>query len=246
MKALFLILLAWPSLLTQAQTPIHKSIPVQPGQVASFHFDYPELIRVSTWDKNEISINGTVSINGGESDDAFELTSSVSGNTILVRNEIHNLKGLPQRVTITRGTQKIVFKSREDYRKYAETNGRDFHTMNCGVDMDISIEVKVPRNMETRIESVYGMVEIRGFSGPLIVEATYGGVDAAVAEQATGELVAETSYGQIYSNLDARLTGDGFRQGDFHTVVSAKPGSGPRYSFESKYGNVYLRKPAVN
>src|SRR5688572_18819942 len=41
-----------------AQTQINKSIPVSAGQSVLLHFDYPELVRVSTWDKNEVSVQG--------------------------------------------------------------------------------------------------------------------------------------------------------------------------------------------
>ena len=246
MKTKIMVLLLLIALSTAAQTPISKSIALQAGQKIAMHFDYPELIRVSTWDKNEISIQGTVSINGGENDDAFELQSSTSNNTIMVRNEIHNMKSLPQRITVTRDGQKMVFKTKADYKKYTDLNGKDYNVMCSGVDMDILLEIKVPRNMETRVESVYGMVEVRDFTGPLTVDATYGGVDAALTERSTGELIAETNYGQIYTNLELKFSGDGMQERDFHTFVSAKPGSGPRYSFESKYGNVYLRKSSVN
>ena len=113
--------------------------------------------------------------------------------------------------------------------------------MSTGVDMEIILEIKVPRNVNTRVESVYGMVEIKDFTGPLDVEATYGGVDAALMERSAGIITAETNYGEIYTNLDAKF-GSEKTHGDFHTNVSAKPGSGPAYSFESKYGNVYIRK----
>ena len=142
--------------------------------------------------------------------------------------------------------QKIIFKTKEDYKKYTDQHGKDYNCMSSGVDMDILLEIKVPRNMETRVESVYGMVEVRDFTGPLTVEATYGGVDAALTERSTGELNAETDFGQIYTNLELKFLSDGIQQRDFHTFVSAKPGSGPRYYFESKYGNVYLRKSSVN
>lgn len=240
--ALFILFLVWT--FSGAQTPVNKSVPVQPGQSISIHFDYPELIRVTTWDKNELSIQGTVSINGGENDDAFELFTTTSGQVISVRNEIHNLKGLPQRITVTRDGQKIVFKSKADYQKYTEQNGKGFNMMSQGVDMDIFLDIKIPRNTETHLESIYGMVEVRGFTGPLTVDATYGGVDAMVTERSTGELIAETNYGQIYSNLEVKFLNNA-RDEDFHTYVSAKPGTGPRYSFESKYGNVYLRKPTA-
>jgi hypothetical protein len=85
------------------------------------------------------------------------------------------------------------------------------------------------------------MVEVKSFSGPLVVEATYGGVDVALTEKAIGEITAETNYGEIFTNLDTRFGGDKTDR-DFHTYVSAKPGSGPKYSLESQYGNVYIRK----
>jgi hypothetical protein len=223
-----------------AQTPVNKSYPVSAGQKIKLHFDYPELVKISTWDKNEISITGVVSINGGENDDAFELTQSVSGNVINIENRIKGMKDLPHRVTITRGAEKITFKSKEEYKKYRDEHGKDFNTTNFGVDMEIVLEIKVPKNTETKMEAVYGMVEVKNFQGALSVDATYGGVDVSVQEKTTGELIAETGYGQIYTNLDQKFTGSEFE--DFHTVVSVKPGTGPKYNFESKYGNVYLRK----
>jgi hypothetical protein len=240
MKVVSSILLTLFTGVLLAQTPVNKTYPVTAGQKISFRFDYPELVKITTWDKNEIAIVGSVSINSGESDDAFELLQSNSGNTIYIENKINNLKNLPKRITVNRGNEKLTFKSEEDYRKYCKETGSDFNVKSWGVDMDILLEIKVPRNMETKLECVYGLAEVKNFSGPLSVEATYGGVVVSVQEKATGELTAETSYGQIYSNLDLKFTGSEFK--DFHTVVSAKPGTGPKYSFESKYGNVYLRK----
>jgi hypothetical protein len=50
-----------------AQTPVNKTYPVTADQKISLRFDYPELVKITTWDKNEISIVGSVSINSGES-----------------------------------------------------------------------------------------------------------------------------------------------------------------------------------
>jgi len=224
-----------------AQTALNKTITVQAGQKIVMNFDYPEIIKVSTWDKNEISIQGTVSINNGENDDAFALYTSNSGNTVQISNEIKNMKSLPQRITVVRDGQKIVFHDKAALKKYQDEHGKNFECQSYGVDMEIVLEIKVPRNMETTITSVYGTVEIKDFTGPLTAISTYGGVDAALTEKAAGEIIAETNYGEIYSNLDAKFGGE-ISEEAFHTYVSAKPGSGPRYSFESKYGNVYLRK----
>jgi hypothetical protein len=225
-----------------AQTPVNRSIPLQPGQRITMHFDYPEMVRVSTWDKNEISIQGSVAINGGENDDAFDLQTTTTGSIITIRNEIKNMKNLPQRITITRDGQKIIFRDKAEFQKYQQEHGKGFNTQSWGVDMKILLEIKVPRNTETRIESVYGFVEVKDFAGPLTAISTYAGIDATLTEKLTGEVTAETNYGEIYTNLDTKFGGESSRQGDFHTYVSAKPGNGPRYSFESKYGSVYMRK----
>lgn len=241
-KLLLLIVALATPVKEYAQTVVNKSVPVQSGQTIVMHFDYPELIRVTTWDKNEISIQGSVSINGGENDDAFILENTTSGNTIRINSEIRDLKKLPQRITINHNGQKIMFRDKAEFNKYQAEHGRNYNTMSWGPEINIELEIKVPRNTETDITSVYGMVEVKNFTGPLTVDATYGGVDAALSERSVGELSAETNFGQIYSNLDIKLGGDQFKDKDFYTFVSAKPGSGPKYSFESKFGNVYLRK----
>lgn len=242
MKTGTLFILLFCSGMTLAQTEISKSYPVKPGQTVSLRFDYPELVRISTWEKNEILIQGTVSINFGENDDAFELTQSESDNLILIENQIRDFKNLPHALTIVDKGTKIVFRSKSDYKKYAAEHGKNYEMMSWGLEMDIVLNVKVPRNTLTTIKSIYGMVEVKDFTGPLSVDAVYGGVDAALIEQAVGELTAETNYGQIFTNLDTKFSGDGYREKNFYTWVSAKPGKGPTYTFESKYGNVYLRK----
>ncbi len=235
-----LLLVASASL---AQTRIEKSIPVKAGQHVRFHFDYPEMIRVSTWDKPDIGIRGTVSINDGESDDAFMLDTSVDGTSLDVRGRIKDMDKLPHRITVVNDGVKTTFKNEAEWKKFRQENGKSGYDMvNRGVDMDITLEIFVPARIATQVVSVYGMVEVRGFEGPLKVEATYGGVDAAIQESTTGELVAETNYGHIYSDL--KISFDPSRTGEenFHTLVSAKPGTGPAYRFESAYGNVYLRR----
>lgn len=225
-----------------AQTAINRTIPVQSGQTIKMHFDYPELITVSTWEGPGISIGGSVSINGGENDDAFILENTVSGNVIRVEGRINGMKNLPQRITINHNGKKVMFRDKSEFRKYQSEHGKTFNSVSYGPEIDITIEVKVPRNVATEITSVYGVVEVRNFTGPLTVDATYGAVDASLVEGSIGELTAETNFGNIYTNLDIRFSDEEVRSRDFHTTVSAKPGNGPSYSFESKYGNVYLRK----
>ena len=225
-----------------AQTAINERIPVKAGQTIRMDFDYPELISVTSWDGNEVLIQGSVSINGGENDDAFVIEKSVGGDIISINAHIRDLKKLPQRVIVYRDGQKMMFRDKAELQKYQAEHGRGYNSMSWGPEIDIQLEVRVPRDMATEIRSVYGMVEVKNFRGPLSVDATYGGVDASLAEKTVGQLTAETNFGNIYTDLDIKFSSDEVRTRDFHTIVSARPGSGPKYNFESKYGNVYLRK----
>lgn len=239
MRNLVLILVLLTAQIAVGQN-LSKVIPFKSGQKISMKFDYPQLIKVSTWDKNEVSVLGYVDINDGENNDAFQLEATAGSSTVTIQSSIRNIHELPRRFMVLRDNQKIKFKSKDEYRKYVREAGDDHMIYSDGSDIDIKLEIKVPRGADTRILSVYGMVEVKNFEGPLQVEATYGGVDVALSEKSVSELTAETDFGQIFTNLEAKTIAQ--NEGNFHTEILMRPGSGVRYSFESKYGNVYLRK----
>lgn len=243
MKQLLLIFLAAGVIAASAQTKLDKSIPVKAGQQVRLNFDYPELIRVSTWEGNTIAIQGSISINDGENDDAFELDINPSSEVIDIRGRIKDMENLPHRITVVKDGIKTTFRNEAEWKKYRKEHGKgNYDMVNQGLDMDIILEIKVPVRVATTVVSIYGMVEVKEFNGPLKVEATYGGVDAQITESSTGELVAETNYGRIYSDLTLRFDKDRTREEDFHTIIAAKPGNGNSYRFESPYGKIYLRK----
>lgn len=226
--------------LTAAQTTINKSFSTDKNQKISLKFDYPELIKISTWDKPEVQILGTVNINENESNEAFQIKESKEGNSLVIEGKIAEMKNIPHRIKVEKDNKKLIFKTREEYQKYCKENNVTFNSMTDGVDVDIKLEIKVPRSVMTQIESQYGLVEVKDFGGTINVTAIYGGIDATVLDKNVGKLSAETHFGQIYSNLDTKFTGKD--SDDFRTLVTATFGNGPQYNLESKYGNIYLRK----
>lgn len=226
--------------LTAAQTAINKSFPTDENQKLSLKFDYPQLIKISTWDKSEVQILGTVNINENENNNAFQIKESNEGNSLVIEGKMSEMKNIPHRITVQKGSQKLIFKSREEYQKYCKENNVTFNSMTDGVDIDIQLEIKVPKSLATQIESQYGLVEVKDFGGTINVNAIYGGIDATILDRNVGKLSAETHFGQIYSNLDAKFMGKD--SNDFRTLVTTTFGNGPQYILESKYGNIYLRK----
>lgn len=230
-----------------AQTKIEKSVPVQSGQKLVLNFDYPE-VTLQTWEKSEVLVKGTVSINHGENDNAFELEVSPSPGEVTITSILKEKENIPQRIVIKKGDREYFFKAK-DYndpvvQKFLEENGREYSYMSNGIIREIKLEVFVPKKMETSVVAKYGLVEVKNFEAPLTVDAKYGGVDASILAAATGQLVARTQYGEILTNLDIKFDQAPFteKRSNHWTEISAKPGNGPRYNIESKYGNVYLRK----
>lgn len=226
-----------------AQSVVNKTYPVRSGETLNLSFDYPRIVRISTWDRNEVSVTAHVDINGGENDTAFILESNNENGTLSISNRIRDMKNLPKRYTVIMDGKKSTFRSHEDYRAFLDKGGWSGHTMTSeGVDMEITVEVKVPANVSTHVNAKYGIVEMVNFNAPADINATYGGIDATVSTANTGKLQATTSYGQIYSNLDLTNITERTNR-DFYTSFTAETGRGPAYTLKSTYGKIYLRKP---
>lgn len=221
-----------------AQATIRKSYPTSPGQAITLKFDYP-VVRVSTWDKNEVSVTAHVDINDHENDSAFLILSETIGGGLHISDRIKDMDKLPRRYTIVRNGQKIVYRSKKEYKQASE--GGNIERSYEGTDIDIVVEVKVPSQSAVDIQAVYGIVEMVDFHAPVTVDATYGGIDATINTASTGKLKATTSYGEIYTNLDMKITDH--TEHDFYNSITAEPGTGPSYNLTSTYGKIYLRKP---
>lgn len=238
------------SLAGYCQTKIEKTIPVRSGQKLELKLEYPELINVRTWEGKDVLIKGTVLINNGENDNAFILNISTDGPTITVTSQLKDKEGIPKRIVVKSGDQEYFFKATDvhspEVQKFLDEHGRNYTYMSTGIIQTITLEVFVPKGMESRIEAKYGMVEVVDFQAPLVVDATFGGVDVTIAPGLAGDLTARTRHGEILSNLDVKFDSKGMPEEHVHdhwTEVHASLGKGPRYELESKFGKVYLRKP---
>lgn len=238
MKTLFICMCCALCLGASAQETVTKSYPAQAGEQINLRFDYP-VVKISTWDKNEVSVVAHVDINDHENDNAFELEQSSDNGEMTIRDHFKDMDNIPRRYTIVRNGVKTVYKSKEAFREAQKEPGVEQSYE--GTNWDVTLEIKIPSSCTTNLHAIYGIVEMTNFNAPAIIEATYGGIDATISTPNTGKLKATTHYGQIYSNLDLKIT-DHTEQSFFHSIT-AEPGKGPSYELTSDYGKIYLRKP---
>jgi hypothetical protein len=242
MKTTFsLLLLVLCSVVVYGQNKITKTYPVKAGQQISLHFDYPKTIKVSSWDKNEISIVAKINTDNGAPLEAFTLRDSVVDNTIAIRNRIDWDKVPTQYFAVQSGV-KTSFPTKQDFENYKKESGTQLPNASfySQRNLDVSMEIKVPAAIYANIKSIYGMVELVDFKAPSTIEATYGGIDASMNESQIGKIKLTNRYGKIYSNL--QLTATEKKDSNYYTSITAEPGKGPSYDLSSSYGNIYLRK----
>ncbi|ELR69091.1 hypothetical protein C900_05480 [Fulvivirga imtechensis AK7] len=243
---IFLILIGH---LLHAQGQVNEQFDASSIEKITLSFKYPELIKITSWDKNEVFIKGTADINNGENNEAFKLKGAVKNGVLSIYSEIEGHDELPRRITIRKDGTVYTFNTDNwnapEVRKFMEEHGRQHEYISQGVHKEIKLEVFVPRNKPVEVEAKYGMVEIAGVDAPLKVVTKYGGIDISIPVASKRDLEARTKYGQIYTDLEARFdrTGDAILDYNKWTVITTQlNGGGIKYDLESKYGNVYMRK----
>ncbi|GGI23251.1 hypothetical protein [Pedobacter mendelii] len=240
MKILFFWLyIALLPCIALSQTRIIKSYPVAKGQTIELRFDYPKVVRISTWDKNEVSVEATVKINNGESNNAFSLVQSSDGGKIAIGNKL-DLDEIPETYFLVENGIKTRFTTKADMDSYRKEKGGVSNISSYQQkDIEVILDIKVPANVATDLAAVYGMVELDNFDGPIKVDAKYGGIDASLTESKIGKITMTNHFGKIYSNLNLKPTEQ--KEQNFFTSITATPGKGPDYDISSNYGNIYLR-----
>lgn len=237
---LYWLLLAIVPGIAYSQTKVSKSYPVKKGEVVELHFDYPKVVRISNWDKNEVGVEASVKINDGKDDATFTISQSNADGKIIIANKI-DMDQVSDAYYVKENGVKIRFNSKADMETYLKEKSGTRISSYQTKDIEVTIDIKLPVGTSTDVTATYGIVEIKDFKGPIKVEARYGGIDASINKASIGQIKLTNRYGKIYTNYDLKPTE--MKEENFFTSLTAAPGVGASYDFSSSYGNIYLRNP---
>jgi|GEM_PF-6399542 len=73
------------------QSTLEKTYALGPQEKLALQFDYPQLIQLRTWNKQEVLIKARVFINGEEVRDDFKLLDSRKSGVLLIESQLENL-----------------------------------------------------------------------------------------------------------------------------------------------------------
>lgn len=242
-----LLLLGWAGQGFAQATNLNRSFPLSKGQVLELNVDYPDLVVVSSWKNNTVALTGSVDINRGNNNDAFLVEEENEAGKLRITTRIKDMDKLP-RTYLRYGPgadgkkEELVFNSQADWEAYRRNNPKQENVYYGNtLQMKIQLELKVPEGTTLLVKAKYGMVELRDFTGPITVDAPYGGIDVAMAAEKIGSITLTTKFGKIFTNQSLPILQS--TEKDFYTSITAGSGKGPTLSFTSTYGNIYFRKP---
>jgi hypothetical protein len=230
MKQFIGLLALLVSLPIMAQREVETSVTMKPQQDLFLNFKFAETIKVEQWDKQEVAVTATVTIDDGEGDSYFNFKTETSGSTV-----------------------KVV----SDYGDYFKNKSKKNQYGNCTTTTTIKYVVYVPRQVDMEVKSISGSLESNAFMGTLTTDLVSGDVtiqkftgnlflksvsgDLDVAFQ-NADVDAQTLSGTIYSDLDIKRDTNKKSRSAYSKVVGTVNNGGSQVVLETVSGDIFMRK----
>jgi hypothetical protein len=232
MKKVFILSLLWlaftTSLLAQSKT-VEKVLPVPANKKVDLKLTFGDDIKITAWDKNEVSIKITYEINNGKLNDALLL----------------NFKSDSESARADVDLDKELMKKgkKEDCPGNYSTSTMQLdgkHTVTC---TNINYEIFVPRDANLKVETINGNIELRGLTGPVQAKSISGFVDMNWSPKKGATVSLETITGEVYSDLGIDFTNEREEAPMVgYELKGNVNGGGSSISLESISNDIYLRK----
>lgn len=227
MKTLILIPILLGFVLNiQAQRIVEERHEINSDQSLRIEFDFADDIIINKWDKNEVYVKATVTLNDGEHNDNFKFNVVKNSRSLSIVSEIEDMN------KISRECSTIIIE-----------DGDTTYINGNRVQWDLYFEVYIPDHIEFDVETINGDIALKGLSGPMEISTINGDIDLFIPKTLQADLTMETINGTMYTNMDleilqkkeglCRIRGD---------VESKLNGGGPEISLSTINGTMYLRE----
>lgn len=210
-----------------AQKVIKKKVAYKEGQPISFNLPIGKTIKVTGWDKNEVSLTASVNINNNKLNEAYRL-------------EVEEGKGIHMEASL----DEEMLKSGNDedcdnhYSFQRHSNGE-----NATVCIEITYEIKVPRSASLKLETISADVDATGLENSSHIKSISGFIDFSWPSEKEAELQLKSITGELYTDLSFDI----LNKQDTPPVVGytlrgRKGKGGPTLDLETISSDIFLRK----
>jgi len=237
-KYLLLALLCCRACTLIGQKIVQQNLPLAAGERLDLNLRFADSIRVTAWDKNEVSIRVVVTINNNQLNEAFKMDINRTTTGLAVDTNFDKELIKESRPEDCPGTRNNFSGSQS-----VDKDGQVWSNGGNSVCADIYFEIKVPRRAEVKLETISGNIVIRQWEGRLLAKSISGFVDLALPAGRGAEVSLKTISGEAYSDMDVDIAaGQRKNEGVGYNIRGKIAGGGPLIKLESISGNLYLRR----
>lgn len=143
------------------------------GKQTEMKLSFADAITVSAWSNNYIEIQVEVNIDDNQYNDYYSLKIDENRNMLKVVEEV-------------------------DFDGIKKQKGKQ---NNCNFNTNINYSLKIPENLNIKLETISGEVELTGCLGEMTINSVSGFIDYAVPQNHEATIDLSTVTGDVYSNL---------------------------------------------
>ncbi|WP_299764469.1 hypothetical protein [uncultured Dokdonia sp.] len=217
MKKIILLAIIAMGFQLKAQRAIEKKIPIDNATNISIDFPYASSIDINTWEKNEVYIKATVTIDDGKRNDHFEFEIKKRLNTVYIEASYGKL--------LKKEKGFFRFLSNKDASTIIKIGNEENGNQNSvnGISIKTVYTMYVPQNLNVELNSKSANVTIPIFYGNLVTDIISGNIQVGTHQ---GDMTLKTVSGSITikiddtDSIDAKTTlGNIFKKGKIPELI---------------------------
>ena len=230
-KILILIwLLVVAAVQVQAQTKVvEKTLNLPASNKLNMNLRFANNIKITAWDKKEVSFKASYEINSGKLNDALLITFPTENETARINVDFDK-----ERLKAGKAEDCPESKNRT-YQQYSDGQ----HITTCS---NINYEIFVPRNTNLTVETISGDIELRNLAGPVHAKSISGFVDMNWPDKKGAAVSLKTITGEVYSDLNIDFANKKENPIVGYQLKGSLNGGGSDIKLETISNNIYLRK----
>jgi hypothetical protein len=209
---------------------------------------------------NDVIIKKSIVINDETDTKHYSLTTSQEGKTLKIDGELDE-ENVKQYKVVHYNDGRRVYLNKDDANDKKDWDGMTSY----GFNLDINIEIGIPKNKKVSIKMLYGNTLVQNITHLTDIDATYGSVDVlcnsitindmnvkstynhvdlSLPDAINADVKLKTEYGSLYTNFDFKPSYKKEFTDTPHgdNISSQLNKGGTKITVESTYDNVYLRK----
>lgn len=211
------------SICAQYQAALDQTYELSGRNKVSLDLEFATLIHIEAWEKQEISLQARIESNLETPEQYHKLNFSKANDQLIIAT--------------TLDFDAIKQLNKGDCNQYK--NGVIIRSGDC-IEYDIRYELRLPANVEMKLETVSGDVEITGLTSAIQAKSISGFLDLSWKSNAQNDLNFKSVTGQLYSDFDLKLTDNSTA---YHKVLKESiNGGGPLINLETVSGDIFFRK----